>query len=83
MKIRFMIKNIKNFFSRKFSKDHEWIEKVGESNLYSIGITNFAQDKLGEVVYLSFPEVDEEYEKDGELGEIESPKAVSVIYSPV
>ena len=70
-------------FSRRFTKDHEWIQKQDGDEHYSIGITDFAQNALGEVVYLSFPEVDETIEKKQELGEIESPKAVSVLYSPV
>ena len=69
------------FFSKKYSKEHEWIEKSGQN--YHIGISDYAQDKLGEVVYIDFPEKGTEVEKNGEIGEIESTKAVSVIYAPV
>ncbi len=71
------------FFTKYFARSHEWIEKSKEGNHYIIGITHYAQSKLGEVVYLQFPEVDHKYHKGEDLGEIESPKAVSSIYAPV
>ncbi len=71
------------FFSKRYSKDHEWVRKETAPNLYSVGISDHAQGKLGGIVYLSYPEVGKLYKAHDALGEIESPKAVSNIYAPV
>ena len=65
-----------------FAKSHEWIGK-DSNNKYHIGISNFAQSELGDVVYISLPEAGKTYKKDGKIGEIESVKSVSEIYAPV
>ena len=65
-----------------FSKSHEWVSK-GSNNKYRIGISDFAQSELGDVVYVSLPEVGKTYKKDAKIGEIESVKSVSEIYAPV
>lgn len=78
---RFLKKGYFWFNKMYFTKEHEWIKKAGEN--YLIGISHYAQDKLGEVVYLDFPLEDMNFQKNQEIGEIESSKAVSVIYSPV
>ncbi len=77
-----MQRTILRLFSKKYSKDHEWILKDKTSKLYSIGISDHAQSKLGGIVYLSFPEVGKVYKAHESMGEIESPKAVSQIYAP-
>ncbi len=77
-----MQRTILRFFSKKYSKDHEWIRQEGSSKVYSIGISDHAQGKLGGIVYLSFPEVGKVYKAHESMGEIESPKAVSQIYAP-
>ena len=77
-----MQRTVLRFFSKKYSKDHEWIRQEGTSKLYSIGISDHAQSKLGGIVYLSFPEVGKVYKTHESMGEIESPKAVSQIYAP-
>ena len=77
-----MQRSILRFFSKKYSKDHEWIRQEGTSKVYSIGISDHAQSKLGGIVYLSFPEVGKVYNAHEAMGEIESPKAVSQIYAP-
>lgn len=64
-----------------YSKEHEWVKTEG--NIATIGITDFAQDSLGDIVFVSLPEVDKFYQKGDVLGEVESTKSVSEIYSPV
>ena len=63
-----------------FTKDHEWIKKVNEH--YKIGITDFAQDQLGDIVYVELPEIGKVYNRGDELCSVESVKAVSEIYMP-
>ena len=64
-----------------YSKDHEWIKVEGDMGI--VGITDFAQKQMGDVVYVELPEVGIELELHQSLGVIESVKAVSDIYSPV
>lgn len=65
----------------KYSKEHEWV--ATEESLATIGITNHAQEQLGEIVYIELPAVGEKVSKDDPFGVIESVKAVSDIYAPV
>ncbi len=65
----------------KFSKDHEWIKVDGGIGI--IGITDHAQEQLGDVVFVDLPEVGAKVEKDETMGAVESVKAASDIYSPV
>ena len=62
-------------------QDHEWITMEGDVG--TIGITNHAQEQLGDVVYVDLPEVGDTVEKDDTMGAVESVKAASDIYSPV
>jgi len=64
-----------------YSKDHEWI-KV-ENGTAVIGITDYAQDALGDVVYVDIPEVDAEVTANDVIGEIESVKSTSELHTPV
>ncbi len=64
-----------------FTETHEWVKVDGDTA--TIGITEFAQSELGDVVYVDFPEVGDEVEQGEEFGEIESNKAVSELKSPV
>ena len=64
-----------------YSKEHEWVLVEGESA--TIGITEFAQEELGDVVYVELPEVGSTFEKDGEMATVESVKAASEIFAPV
>ncbi|RDW20930.1 glycine cleavage system protein GcvH [Oceanobacillus chungangensis] len=64
-----------------YSKDHEWIKKEG--NNVRIGITEFAQDELGDIVFIELPEVDDEVSGDEPFGSVESVKTVSELYAPV
>src|SRR4030042_512639 len=65
----------------KYHKEHTWIRPSGTK--VTIGITDYAQDALGDIVYIDLPEGDTEIEANGEIGEIESTKATSSIISPV
>ena len=66
---------------RRYSKDHEWIAVDG--NQAVVGITEFAQQELGDIVYVELPEEGQEVKAGDVLGTIESVKAVSSLYSPV
>jgi len=65
----------------KYSKEHEWV--ATEESVVTIGITDFAQDQLGEIVYVELPAVGDKISKDDPFGVVESVKAVSDIYAPV
>ena len=64
-----------------YSEEHEWI--LVEDDVCILGITHFAQDELGEVVFVDLPEVGATFETGDEIGSIESVKAVAEIYTPV
>lgn len=64
-----------------YSKDHEWIRV--EDDLCVLGITDFAQQELGEVVFVELPEIGSVHDANDELGTIESVKAVAEVYTPV
>ncbi len=66
----------------KYSKEHEWVMMV-EDGVALIGITEFAQSELGDVVYVELPEVGEKITKDDPFGSVESVKAVSDLFAPV
>jgi glycine cleavage system H protein len=65
---------------RRYSKEHEWLKQEGE--LAYIGITDYAQEQLGDVVYVDLPEVGSQVIQYEKMGEIESVKAVSELYAP-
>ena len=65
----------------KYTKDHEWVRRVGGEA--RVGITEYAQKQLGDVVYLELPEVGQQLRKGEPFGTIESVKAVSELYAPV
>jgi glycine cleavage system H protein len=65
----------------KYTKDHEWIEPEGDRG--RVGITDYAQQQLGDVVYIELPEVGAKLKAGQSFGTIESVKAVSELYSPV
>ena len=64
-----------------YTEEHEWIRQVGDS-LVRIGITDYAQDQLGDVVYVELPAVGKEVAKDDVLVEVESTKSVGEVYAP-
>ena len=65
----------------KYTKDHEWVRVSGDQA--HVGITDYAQKQLGDVVYLELPEVGKTFSKGDVFGTIESVKAVSELYAPV
>jgi glycine cleavage system H protein len=65
----------------KYHKEHTWVKASGKKA--TIGITDYAQDALGDIVYVDLPEIDTNIEANSEIGEIESTKATSSIISPV
>jgi len=64
-----------------YSEEHEWL--AADGNNYRLGITDFAQEELGEVVYAELPEVGTAFDVEDEIGTIESVKAVAEIYTPI
>ena len=68
---------------RYYSRDHEWFKPSAEENDGEVGITDYAQQQLGDVVYLELPEVGRVLTQGEQLGSIESVKAVSDLFSPV
>lgn len=66
---------------RKFTEKHEWI--TTENGIGTVGISNFAQEALGDVVYCSLPEIGTKLNKQDEFGALESVKAASELYSPL
>jgi glycine cleavage system H protein len=68
----------------KYTSEHEWVREPGESDSsVRVGITHFAQDALGDIVYVSLPEVGTEVQSGAPVGELESTKSVSDVYAPV
>ncbi len=65
----------------RYSAEHEWVRRAGDT--VTVGITDFAQDALGDVVYVAAPEVGRAIAAGESIGEIESTKSVSEIYSPI
>ena len=65
----------------RYSSEHEWV--AVEDGVATVGISDYAQDQLGDVVYVELPAVDDEVIKDEAFGVVESVKAVSDIYVPV
>ena len=65
----------------RYSSDHEWARASGD--VVRVGITDYAQDALGDVVFVDLPKIDSLVEAGGTIGEVESTKSVSEIYAPV
>lgn len=66
----------------KYSREHEWV-RVDETGTATVGITDYAQDQLGDIVYLGLPEIGTTVKQFDKCGEIESVKSVSDLYTPV
>lgn len=71
--------NVPNDLS--YTKSHEWVRRDGD--LLVVGITDFAQQQLGDITFVELPGVDESFEAEGDAAVVESVKAASDIYSPV
>ena len=65
----------------KYSEDHEWVKVDGDT--VTIGITEFAQSELGDIVFVELPDEGDEIEKGEDFGSVESVKTVSELYAPV
>jgi glycine cleavage system H protein len=65
----------------RYTKDHEWARQSGDN--VTIGITDFAQDQLGDIVFVELPETGDSFESGDEFGTVESVKAVSELYMPL
>ena len=65
----------------RYSNDHEWARATGD--VIRVGITDYAQDALGDVVFVDLPKVGAAIDAHGSIGEVESTKSVSEIYAPV
>ncbi|MDO5043874.1 MAG: glycine cleavage system protein GcvH [Coriobacteriia bacterium] len=65
----------------KYTKSHEWL--LEEDGVFALGLTDYAQDQMGDIVFVELPEVDDEVEAGSAFAETESVKAVSEIFSPV
>ena len=66
----------------RYTAEHEWVQ-VGSADVARVGITSFAQDALGDVVYVSLPAVGDSLNAGDSCGEVESTKSVSDLYAPV
>ena len=69
--------------SLQYTKEHEWVANATSPLTYRVGITDYAQAALGDIVYVQLPKVGESITADKVCGEVESTKSVSEIYSPV
>jgi glycine cleavage system H protein len=68
----------------KYTEEHEWVRTPGETEgSVRVGITHYAQDQLGDIVYVSLPAVGDAVTAGGACGELESTKSVSDVYAPV
>jgi len=67
--------------SVRYTKDHEWVRQEGDTVV--IGITDYAQEQLGDVVYVELPEIGRKVEQGKEAAVVESAKAASEVYAPV
>lgn len=69
---------------RKYTREHEWAKlEDSDAKLVAVGITDFAQDELGDIVYFDLPRVGDSVSYMDKMGEVESVKAVSDLFSPV
>jgi glycine cleavage system H protein len=66
----------------QYTKEHEWVSEAG-TNIFRMGITDYAQGALGDIVYVQLPKIGESVTADKVCGEVESTKSVSEIFAPV
>jgi glycine cleavage system H protein len=67
----------------KYTKEHEWVASTDNPHIFRIGITDFAQGALGDIVYIQLPKIGESVTAEKVCGEVESTKSVSEIYAPL
>ena len=66
-----------------YTEEHEYLKKTDEADVYVVGITDYAQGELGDVVYVELPAVGERFSKQDVFGTVEAVKAVSDLYAPI
>ncbi|HEX9283729.1 MAG TPA: glycine cleavage system protein GcvH [Gemmatimonadales bacterium] len=67
----------------RYTKDHEYVKRTGDAAIVQVGITDYAQGELGDVVYVELPKVSASFGRHDVFGTIEAVKAVSELYAPV
>jgi glycine cleavage system H protein len=67
----------------RYTEDHEYLKPAGEADVYTVGITDYAQGELGDVVYVELPQPGASFSRHDVFGTIEAVKAVSELFSPV
>ncbi|GLI53561.1 MULTISPECIES: glycine cleavage system protein GcvH [Thermodesulfovibrio] len=67
----------------KFHKEHTWVKISGKTKKVKVGISDYAQESLGDIIYIELPEIDNHVEADTEMAEIESTKTSSPVIAPV
>lgn len=67
----------------RYTKDHEYVKNTNDANIVAIGITDYAQGELGDIVYVELPKVGSSYKSHDVFGTVEAVKAVSELYLPV
>ena len=67
----------------KYTEEHEYVRDTDTENEFFVGVTDYAQGELGDVVFVELPEVGKQVAKDGEAAVVESVKAASEVYAPV
>ena len=67
----------------RYTKDHEYVKRTGDAAIVQVGITDYAQGELGDVVYVELPKVGASFARHDVFGTIEAVKAVSELYAPV
>jgi glycine cleavage system H protein len=67
----------------KYSEEHEYLKPTGEAGVYYVGITDYAQGELGDIVFVELPGVGDQLKRSDTFGTVEAVKAVSDLYSPV
>lgn len=67
----------------RYTAEHEWVRRLDDGSRVRVGITDYAQDALGDVVFVDLPDVGDAVAADDAVGELESTKSVSEIYAPV
>jgi len=75
------LKNVSLPDDLRYTRDHEWAKPEGDT--IRVGITDYAQDQLGDIVFVELPEIGLKLEKEDEFGTIESVKAVAEVYMPI
>ena len=65
-----------------YAKSHEWVQDMGDGT-FRIGLTDYAQNELGDLVFVNLPQEEDEVEVEAAFGDVESVKAVSDVYSPL